>query len=362
MRRAWLALLALAILAVWAVPATAQPVVSAKSGMVSYVMGTVYLDGQQMDDVVAQFPYMKENGTLRTTEGRAEVMMNPGMFLRLGENSELRMITNRFIDTRVELVKGSAVVQFVTEFTGVQKDNHFTLVLKDATVDIAKPGDYRFDVDPARIKVFAGLANVQVGKETTAVTGGKMLNLGAGTASVEKFDTKETDALDRWSGQRGQLNAQAAASSARQVNDQYDPRDPCYGYSYSRSYAVPVGQNPCVGTWRYNPWYGLWTYIPFGRVYCDPMWGYCYYNPRDVMGAYYRPPVIWNPSPSYGGGGMGGYSPTYSGSSGSAAAASTAMSSSSAGSGSSAAAASTSSGSAGSSVGHGAASSGGHGK
>ena len=45
-----------------------------------------------------------------TEEGLAEVLLPPGFTLRLGENSSIRMITNRLIDTRVELSTGSAIV------------------------------------------------------------------------------------------------------------------------------------------------------------------------------------------------------------------------------------------------------------
>ena len=106
MRRIWVAALAVACLIVAVAPASGQvgsvaPVTPSKSGMVSYIQGAVYADDTLIPDpIVAQFPYMKEGGTLRTTEGRAEVVMNPGLMMRVGENSTLRMITNRFIDTR----------------------------------------------------------------------------------------------------------------------------------------------------------------------------------------------------------------------------------------------------------------------
>ncbi len=353
MKQVWVAVLTLAVLALLAAPASAQPVVPSKSGLVQYVEGAAYLDGKALTEgSCVQCPSIPKNGALRTLEGRAEILMNPGLTMRIGENTELQMVNNDLVDTVVALMKGSAVVQFSTEFTGVQKDDRFTVKVKEAEISIAKAGDYRFDAEPPRIKVFAGSAKVQVNNETVTVTSGKMLNLGGGTAAVEKFDINETDALDRWSGRRGELQAQANASAARQANT--DPN--CDSYTY-RTNAVSTRRNPCVGTWHWNPWYGLWTYIPFGRMYCDPLWGYCYYNPRDVIGAYYRPPVIYSPPPMMGGG-YGGYqgaSPTYSGSSGAVAASTSSVGSSSAGTGASSAAAASSS-----SAGHG--SSGGTGK
>jgi hypothetical protein len=334
MMRLWFSLLAVVLLVMVAVPAAAQPVTPAKSGMVSYIEGEVRLDDQLVPDpIVAQFPYMKENGTLRTVAGRAEVQMLPGWAMRLGERSLLHMITNRFIDTRVELVEGSGVVQ-VPE---IQKDNSLTVVVGNAAITIAKAGDYHFDASPARLKVFAGEANVKIGNEMLVVGSGKMLNLGGALASVEKFGKEDLDALDRWSARRGELAASANASSAKQVYDSNGRGAPCYTTNVNPGSTV----TPCVGTLRWNPWYGLWTYIPYGGRVCDPFWGYCYYNPSQVYSTYYAPQVFYQPPPNYGGGGptYQTAAPTSSGYSGTvASSASSAASSASAGRSSSTAA------------------------
>ena len=59
----------------------------------------------------SQFGEVKEKMVLRTAEGRAEVLLPPGVFLRMGETASFRMISNRLIDTRIELLTGSAVVE-----------------------------------------------------------------------------------------------------------------------------------------------------------------------------------------------------------------------------------------------------------
>jgi hypothetical protein len=305
MGRLWLSILAVVLVALAAAPLAAQPVAPSKSGMVSYIEGEVRIDDQIIPDpIVAQFPYMKENGTLRTGEGRAEVQMLPGWAMRLGEHSLLRMVTNRFIDTRVELAEGSAVVQ-VPE---IQKDNSLAMVLGSAVITIAKAGDYHFDASPARLKVFAGEANVKIGSETLFVAGGKMVNLGGALASVEKFNKEETDALDRWSARRGELAAAANPSSSKQVYDTYGSGAPCYSTIGNPGIMnLNPGPAPCVGTLRWNPWYGMWTYIPYGGLVCDPFWGYCYYNPMRVYSTYYAPPppVIYRGPTGFGGGNPG---------------------------------------------------------
>jgi len=186
MKPVWIAGFLAAVLALSAIPALAQPVISAKSGLISYVEGKVYLGDQIVEPSPTHFPDVKENALVRTAEGRAEVLLTPGVVLRLGENSSFKMLTNRLIDTRLELLTGSAVV----EADEIAKDTSVTLVCKDGTVSLGKKGLYRLDTAPARLKVFEGLASVQVAGQNVEVASGKMLSLGGTIASVENSTRK----------------------------------------------------------------------------------------------------------------------------------------------------------------------------
>jgi hypothetical protein len=317
MKPVWVALLVVAVLALGAVSAPAQPVISAKSGVIAYVEGKVYLGDQLLEPSPTRFPEVKENAVVRTAEGRAEVLLTPGVILRLGENASFRMITNRLIDTRLEMLTGSAVV----EADEIAKDTNVTLVVKDAAVGLFKKGVFRFDMEPARIKVFDGLASVKMAGQTIEVTGGKMLNLSGEVASLQRFDKEDTDALDRWSKRRAEYLAMANVSSAKQVRDAG-----CNGYSFVSPRST-TGPCPCTSGWRYNPWYGLITYIPCNGTLMSP-YGYRFWSPFTVARAYYVPPPV-----TYGGGGnSGGYYPsmgsTSGGYSGSVAASSSSVSSS----------------------------------
>ena len=128
----------------------AQSVIGAKSGVVNYIEGSVYLADKPLEIQPAQFPEIKENTVLRTEEGRAEILLPPGVVMRIGENTSFRLISNRLIDTRLELLSGSAVI----EADEIGKDTHVTVVDKDATISLDKAGLYRFDLQPARLKVF----------------------------------------------------------------------------------------------------------------------------------------------------------------------------------------------------------------
>jgi hypothetical protein len=299
MKPVWMAGFLAVILALSAIPVLAQPVISAKSGLISYVEGRVYLSDQVVEPSPTHFPEVKENAVVRAAEGRAEVLLTPGVVLRLGENSSFKMLTNRLIDTRLELLTGSAVV----EADEIAKDTNVTLVCKDGTVSLSKKGLYRFDTAPARLKVYEGLASAQVAGQNVEVAGGKMLGLGGTIASVEKFDKEDTDSLDNWSKRRGELVAMANVSAARQVHD-----SGCAGFS-GFSFVTPVSSSqpcpsdPCAPSWRYNQWYGMITYIPCGTAWSP--YGDRYWNPMNVMRAYYVPPPFMGNRGvgSYGGGG-----------------------------------------------------------
>jgi hypothetical protein len=316
MNPVWKASLSVAVLALGALPALAQPVISAKSGVVSYVQGTVTVGGVAVKPSETKFPEVKENEILRTEEGRAEVLLTSGTILRTGDNSSFKMLTNRLIDTRVELLTGRHVVEVME----IQKDNNLTLAVKDATVIITKHGLYRFDVDQSRIKVFDGVLGVTVNGQSILVGAGKMID--ATTASVEKFDKEDTDALDHWARRRAELVAMANASSAKQQHD--------YGCTPTSNFAAVnngTSTNPCsdpCGGWRYNPWFGVYTHIPCGGNVYSP-YGYRYWNPYNVMQAYYAPPPpIYNHGGGYGG--NNGYSAAAQTSSGYSGALSTAAS------------------------------------
>ena len=300
MKSVWHATLGMAVLVLSAVPALAQPVISAKSGTVSYVMGKVTVAGTEVQASETKMPEVKENTILATEDGRAEVLLTLGVILRTGDHASFKMLTNRLIDTRLELLTGSHII----EASDIQKDNNLTITAKDATVVISKRGIYRFDLEQSRIKVFDGVLGVEVNGQNLLVGAGKMLDLSGAAPSVEKFDKETTDALDHWARRRAEQTALANASSAKQVHD-YGCDTVNFGRGTITNFAAAnnanVGSpcyNPC-NSWRYNPWFGTVTYIPCnGNVYSP--YGYRYWSPYNVMQAYYVPP------PMYRGGGNGG--------------------------------------------------------
>jgi hypothetical protein len=298
-----------AVLALATIPAQAQVVLSAKSGLVNYVEGTALLADKALELQPGQFPEVKEGTVLRTVEGRVEVALTPGVMLRLGENSSFRMVTNRLVDTRLEMLTGSAVI----EATEIARDTNLTIVTKGSTVVLTKGGLYRFDAEPARLKVFEGSADVQAAGQSLTVKSGKMVSLEGNVAIAEKFDSDLTDSLDRWSRRRADVVAMANVSAANRARRSYGSADPCMN---TGGYGRP-GVIRNYGSWGYNPYYNLMTYIPCSGMQTSP-YGYRYYSPAAVYSNFFAPRPVISPnmgdfsrSPSYST--MGSTSSGYSG-------------------------------------------------
>src|SRR5665213_129110 len=84
-----------AILALSLAPhAWAQSVISAHSGVVHYIEGDVSIDGTAIHPKFAKFPDVKAGQVVATAEGRSGILRTPGVFLRIAENSSVRMLSN----------------------------------------------------------------------------------------------------------------------------------------------------------------------------------------------------------------------------------------------------------------------------
>ena len=245
--------------------ALAQSVISAHSGLIHYVEGRVLLDGKPVEVSLTAFPEVKQGMELRSEDGRAEVLLNPGVFLRLAENSSIRMVSNKLDDSRVEFLSGSAVIEASRDLA--QKDNFVTIDYKGSSALLRKSGIYRFNSDPAQLRVYSGEAQLKTDSNVLLVKGGKEVSLN-GMVAVEKFDAKDSDSLDRWSQRRAEYVSMANVSSAKYVNDS--------------------GSTWGSGGWSFNPYFGMYTYLPMSGMFYSP-YGYPYFAPTAVYRVYRAP-------------------------------------------------------------------------
>jgi hypothetical protein len=263
--------LPLAILLVGASSAWAQQVISAHSGVIHFVEGQVTLDGQPVQPKFGEFPDVKNGQTLAAEDGRAEVLLTPGVILRIAENSSFQMVSNSRSDTRLSVLTGSAIV----EVGELLQSNAITVLYNDAHIELVKKGLYRIDSDPGKLRVYDGEARVTAGSQTLLARKGREVLLGA-VLDMNGFDTKDTDAFLRWASRRSEYLAQANVSSARSASG--------LGYSgtgYGSGYGYGSGLMG-GGMWAFNPFYGMFTYMPYGNsMYYSPF-GYPFYSPTNV--------------------------------------------------------------------------------
>jgi hypothetical protein len=256
--------------------------------MVNYVEGTVLMDGKSVDPKVTELPEVKNKSVLTTEDGRAEVLLTPGAFLRLAENSSFRMISNQLWDTRVEVVSGSAMV----EIEELLKDNTVTVQYGDAQIALAKKGLYRIDAgDPGSLRVYDGESRVTQNGDGVTARKGRQVDLGA-VLTASNFDSKDTYAFYNWSARRAEYIATANISSARSAGGMGYTNG---GAGYTGAGYAGAGYPGMGGQWAYNPWYGMYTFLP-GMGFGYSPFGYPIYSPVTVA---YLPPT------AYGGGGIG---------------------------------------------------------
>ncbi|HEY6393300.1 MAG TPA: hypothetical protein VIX89_18605 [Bryobacteraceae bacterium] len=259
--------------------AFAQNVISAHSGVVHYVEGTAYIGAERVDPKFGQFPDIKQDQEFRTEEGRAEILLTPGVFLRVGENSAIRMVSNKLSDTRVEVLKGSAMV----ECDDIAKDNAIMLLYKGNTMILVKHGLYRVETNPARFQVYDGEAIVKGESGQLTLKGGKETVL-QGVLMAENFDKKATDDLYLWSNRRAGYLARANVSSAMSMrNGDYGYGSgygfgPGFGFGFGGAYSLN-------GCWRWNPMFGMYTWVPYRGIGYSPF-GYNFWSPYSVYNYY----------------------------------------------------------------------------
>jgi hypothetical protein len=146
------------------VPGFGQSVISASSGVVDFAEGAAFVDDKPLQQKFGSFRTIKTGATLRTEDGRVEVLLTPGLLLRLDRNSAFRMDSTDLVDTRIEFLKGSAMVEAVDE----PSDHPAVIKFKDNEIRFDEEGLYRIDAEPGLLKVFNGEAVVKrTGKETS---------------------------------------------------------------------------------------------------------------------------------------------------------------------------------------------------
>lgn len=200
----------LALISITTFPIGAQSIISARAGIIHFSDGTVWLDNRPMEQHFGRFEQIAIGSELRTENGHAEVMLTPSVFLRMGEKSAIRMISNRLSDTKVELLSGSVVL----DSTAATGSSPITIRFGNYEARITEQGCYRFDSNPPELVVVSGQMAVFHGsREAAMVDAGRTAPLNDGPLTIHESD-RISDSLDTWNNTRNKSIAENNVSTA----------------------------------------------------------------------------------------------------------------------------------------------------
>ena len=185
------------LLGAFATLAAGQYIVSVHAGTIHFAMGSVFLDDTPLQVRPLDFPSLMNQQVLRTERGRVEVLLAPGVILRMAQQSALRMLDNRVESAVAEIQKGRALIEVIQ----LVKTGDVQIRCGDARTRLKAKGLYLFDGDEKNLRVFAGEAEVVRPENTVKVGKGKSVGLEHG-AGVSGFQRKTDDTLYKWSARR----------------------------------------------------------------------------------------------------------------------------------------------------------------
>ncbi len=271
----WEAMGAFLLAAILSAPAWGYETTNANSavpGTLNYVEGQTSISKEVLNSKSIGSAEVQPGQSLDTGNGKAEVLLTPGVFLRVGDNSSVKMISPSLTNTEVGVNQGEAMI----EVAEIHPENYIRVTEDGATAQLLKTGLYDFDQKQQELRVFDGKALVEDGGAQVKVKGGHELSLASGAPlKANKFDKdayQEND-LYRWSDLRSEYLAEANVDAAR---------------IYEINGWGPWGAGWWGAGWYWDPWFSAYTFIPGDGFLYGPF-GCVFYSPWWV----YRAPLYW---------------------------------------------------------------------
>ena len=238
-------------------------VISARAGGVNLVTGRASLrhGGTEWQQLTIKEDLEAGDVVKTDGDGRVEMLLNPGSYLRVGENSEFELADNSLENLEVRLIRGTAIV----EVAGVGDEPLFIgITTPHAHMSIIRRGLYRVSVVPGdTTELIVRKGRVMLEDTHTKVNGGNKVVFSGNTFSVAKLKNEKKDDLEAWSKDRAQYLAQA--------NNRI-PRRTLLTFASSFSYDwFPYNRN---GFWLYSPNARCYTFISSTADYLSPYGGY----------------------------------------------------------------------------------------
>ncbi len=233
-------------------------VISAKAGGINAITGSASVHGKGESDwqQLSITDDLNSGDRVRTSyDGRIEILLNPGSYLRVGGNSEVELSDNTLSNLEVRLIRGTAIV----EATGVDDlELNISISTPHTKLAIVRQGLYRLNVLPEdATELIVRKGRVILSDSHTKVKGGNKVVFSATEVSVAKLTKEEKKAIEReevdvWSKQRAETLAKA---NSRITNRMLTSAFASFGgFDSSRR---------SLGFWFYNSRLGCYTFLPF---------------------------------------------------------------------------------------------------
>ena len=176
------------------------------AGYIHRVEGDAFLDGKEIHPKPTDFLHVMRGQKLKIGEGRSEILIIPGSFIRLGEGAEIEMVRPGLTSTTIRLLQGPAVLDLEAIF----EPDSIAIEIGDSTITFPKPGLYRFD-SPDELRVLSGRARIvtESGKEST-VKAKRLTRLASGGSAQKLEGDGPEDGLAAWQTERHQTLAAIA--------------------------------------------------------------------------------------------------------------------------------------------------------
>jgi hypothetical protein len=253
-------------------------VISARPGALNYFVGSAFLNGKPLTQQQVGKTFIHTGDVVSTDLGKVEILLTPGVFLRLGANSELSAAALSLTDVQARLTKGELMLE-VDELT---KDNQLQVFVGSGSALIQEPGLYRaiagsqpaFDVMLGKAEVSSGDRNVSLRKGHEALL--------ANAIETRKFDAKQEDDLYAWSNSRSEYNSAASYQAAHSAWQSAGVPTGWGGYlgGYGLS-AFGFGPWSTPG-WYWNPMFSSWAWMPGADMAFFSPFGYGFFAPAVV--------------------------------------------------------------------------------
>lgn len=267
-----LALLSAILLLAFAAQSIAQNrekfVISAKAGGINAVTGqaSVHAKGESDWQQLMITDDLNAGDRVRTaSDGRVEILLNPGSYLRVGGDSEMELANNSLDNLEVRLIRGTAIVE-ATGADGIELNINITT--PHTKLAIVRHGLYRFNVVPGdNTELIVRKGRVLLDNQTK-VKGGNKVIFSATNVSVAKLTDQEKskknqDQMDFWSKERGETLAKAN----RRITDRMMTS------AFSSWTGFGRFSFRGAGFWFYNPFNTCYTFLPFGFGWGSPYGG-----------------------------------------------------------------------------------------